>query len=87
MAAQINASLMTETSHVYESRPQRETRRRSNLKNSAIRSPMVRRAERDQSRDLVRDALKPISRCVIRVYYDVCKAIETHEHAGDFKEL
>ena len=61
---------------------QREKQRRSNLRGPAIRSSMVRWVKRD----LERDTLQPIRRCLIRVYYDVGKAIETREHAGDSKE-
>jgi hypothetical protein len=55
-----------------------------NQRRTAFQSPSVRRATRDQ----LREVLQPRSHdAVIRVYDEAGNVIETHEHAGDFKEL
>jgi hypothetical protein len=60
--------------HIYEVRPQGQTRRRSDLRCAALRAIGY---AKFFSRSL--DA-------VIRVYDKAGNVIETHEHAGEFKE-
>jgi hypothetical protein len=53
----------------------------------AVRSPVVHRAGRDQQRNFGYAKFYSRSRdAVIRVYDDAGNVIETHEHAGEFKE-
>ena len=49
-------------------------------------SLVVLRNERNQQRNRVRPALSRSYDAVIRVYDETGNVIETHEHAGDFKE-
>jgi hypothetical protein len=46
----------------------------------------VQRAGRNQQRNRVRHASQPLTIAVIRVYDETGNVIETHEHAGEFKE-
>ena len=70
---------------LYEMHPvQRQARRRSDFRCAAIRSPVV-----SENASNAIDYAKFRSRshdAVIRVYDEAGNVIETHEHAGDFKE-
>ncbi len=47
---------------------------------------MVRRAERGQQRNRLRDTRSRSHNAVIRVYDEAGNGNENHEHTGDFKE-
>jgi hypothetical protein len=74
---------VTRAMRVYEVRPRKDKRdSRSNFQCAAIRSPVVRRAERNR----VREVFSHSHDAVIRIYDAAGNVIETYEHAGDFKE-
>ena len=65
---------------------QRSMWRRSNLRRAAFRSAVVLGPERGQSCNRLHEVSQPFTRAVIRVYDEAGNVIQTHEHAGDFKE-
>jgi hypothetical protein len=53
---------------------------------AAIRSLVVSREGRNQQRDWLCEVFSRPHDAVIRVYDEAGNTIDTHEHAGDFKE-
>jgi len=69
---------------LYEMHPvQRQARRRSDFRCAAIRSPVVLGGEQSNR---LREISQPLTWCRDRVYDEAGNVIETHEHAGDFRE-
>ena len=78
---------MTSSQHVYEVRP-RKDKRGVDLISDALPFGrlVVCRTKRSQQCNRLRQQYSRSHGAVIRVYDEAGDVIETHEHAGDFKE-
>ena len=78
---------MTSSQQVYEVRPRKDKRGVDLISDAAVRSPLVRRAKRNQQCNFGYAEHRSRSHdAVIRVSDAAGNLIETPEHAGDFKE-
>ncbi|PYJ89346.1 MAG: hypothetical protein DME71_10065 [Verrucomicrobia bacterium] len=72
---------------ICEVRPRKDRRGVDLISRCApIRSTLVRRAKRNHERSRLREIRSRSHDAVIRVYDQAGNVIETHEHAGTFKE-
>jgi hypothetical protein len=60
--------------------------RQSNFQRAAVWQALLPRAKRNQQRGRLRKVSQPYD-AVIRVYDEAGNVIETHEHAGEFREF